>query len=622
MKWCWIGLLLLGSFISEAQIISLFAGTGSTSFSGNGVAAITAGIPNPRGSTFDSYGNYYFADGGGANRIRKIDLSGVITTVAGNGVGGFGGDSGLATSAKLYTPVAVKFDANGNMYIADGGNNRIRKVDRITGIISTIAGTGVSASTGNGGPATVAGLSAPNDICLDKFGNLYISEDYQIRKIDTAGIITAFAGTGSPGYSGDNALATAAQIDLSLGIIADDTGNIYIADNVANVIRKVSTSGIITTFAGNGSPTYTSDGIPAINAQFVPLKIGVDSLNQLYISDGYNERIYRIDLAGIIHVVAGNGVSGYTGNGGLAITAEIHTPAGIAFDACGNLYFPEVNNYRIRKVTFNSGGIPSVIIAATADTVCAGTAAIFTTSVTGSSTFAYNWMVNGSLVGATGSSYTYTPSNGDSVRCIFAGTGQCSGDADTVSSNTLHMVVTPLITPTISVTSPAIAIAGSTVTVTATVVPIAIGSSGYSIKWYDNGVLFATTTTNTTTCTVSAGTNSITATVVPVLGSCYDSATTTGASIAIIKAYNEGIINIATQQPVSIYPNPARNEITVTGSDINAITITNAIGQTLISKDGNAGKVSIDISSLPAGIYLVTVICDNGSRAVSKIVKQ
>ena len=520
MKWWWVGILLLGSFISTSQTITTFAGCGTscTGSIGDGGPAIDAIILDPNGGSFDRYGNYYFAEPTGG-RIRKINTDGIITTVAGGGSGSLG-DGNLATLAVLNEPTTVLVDTFGNLYIADAGNYRVRKVDFSTGIIHTICGNGVEGFSNDGGLADTTQLSIPDNICFDKFGNLYVADqvNLRVRKINTAGIISTFAGSG--GFSvtgtGDGGIATAATFNFIAGVTSDDTGNIYIADYNAGKVRKVDTFGIIHTIAGNGTPTYMGDGVPAIEAQIAPVWLGFNDTGNLFIADKYNRRVYKIDNAGVIHSIAGNGMTGYGGDGGTATTASLDFPAGISFDACGNLYIPDVNNKRIRKVTFNTGGTPSVTIAATADTVCAGTSVTYSASVTGSSTFSYKWIVNGTEVSDTGSSYTYTPLNGDSVRCIFIGTGQCSGDADTVSSNILHMMVTPLITPTISVTSPATAIPDSAVTVTATV---ANAGSGYSIKWYDNDVLFATTSANTATCTVTTGTNSITATVVPVSGS-------------------------------------------------------------------------------------------------------
>jgi len=617
MKWCWVGILLLSSFISNAQAITTFAGGGTVL--GDGGPALDAIVLDPNGGVFDQYGNYYFAEATG-QRVRKISSTGIITTVAGTGSSGFGGDGGLATSALLSSPGSVILDTFGNLYIADANNERIRKVNITTGIITTICGNGTGAFYGDGGPATVAEIWGPASICFDKFGNLYISDiyNYRVRKINTAGTISTFAGSGSFSSTGtgDGGLATAATFNLLDGVISDDTGNIYIADYNAGKVRKVDTNGIITTIAGNGNPAYIGDGLPATEAQLSPGRFGFDNSENLFIADGYNRRVYKIDhTTDILYNVAGNGMTGYSGDGGPATAASIDYPSGASVDACGNLYIPDVNNKRIRKVIFDSTGTPAITISPNPnDTVCAGSLVTYSATVTGSGTFAYKWVVDGTVVSTSGSSYTYTPANGDSVRCVFAGTGLCSGNADTVSSNTVHMVVAPFVTPTVTLSGAATAVVGSTVTVTAT---IAGAGSSYSINWYDNGVLFATTTTPMATYTVTAGTDSITATVIP-SGGCYDSATSAAHTIT---SSNEGVINI-TALPVNIYPNPAHNEVIISGSDIANITITNPIGQTLLSKNTNEAKLSIDISSYPAGIYLIKVTDSKGGKTVSKIVKE
>ena len=356
MKFIIYLLLLSATFQLEGQTIVTFAGTGSTVYSGNGVPASAAGIPDPIGAVFDQYGNYFFADAENSNRIRKIDTNGIITTIAGTGSGGFTGNGGPATNADLYWPTAVKIDRLGNLYICEGNNFVVRRINSSTGYIETFAGIGgVNGFSGDNGLATNAKLYNPQDICFDQKGNLYIADGFndRIRKVDTNNIITTFAGIGSAGMAGDGGAATAAQFSFPGSIVADQYGNIYFSTN-ENTIRKVDTNGIITRIAGTGVPNYVGDNIPATAAQICPIKIGFDSLYQLYMADGFNKRVYMIDLSGILHLVAGNGVTGFSGDGGPATACEFNYPAGITFDYCGNLYIPEPSNRRIRKITFDS----------------------------------------------------------------------------------------------------------------------------------------------------------------------------------------------------------------------------------------------------------------------------
>ena len=604
---------------SGAQLINVFAGGGT--LLGDGGPAIGAEVYDPCSGVFDLAGNYYFASPG-EQRVRKIDVTGIISTVAGTGSVGYNGDSIIATTAQLNEPNGVALDGSGNLFIVEAGNNRVRKLDFTTGLIYTVVGNGTAGFGGDSGPATSAMISDPQCVRFDKFGNMYIGDygNARVRKVTPAGIISTFAGNGIAGFSGNGTLADTGKIGGVEDICVDTSGNVYLADLGNSRVFKINTTGVITTVAGTAiGYLFNGDDIPATTCNLDPYFVCLDDSGYLYIGENQNYRVRKIDAAGIIHTVAGNGILGSSGEGGLAIDAELYHPNGLAFDHCGNLYIPESNNARISKVTFNTSGTPTIGITTPVDTVCAGTAVTFTTSVSGSTTFAYKWVVNGSVVAATGSSYTYTPANGDSVRCILAGTGDCSGAADTVSSNTIHMVVDAPVVPVITLSGTAAAITGSAVTLTASITPVALPTGSYTVKWYNNGTLFSTTTSPITTCTVTTGANNITATIIPAIA-CTDSAAT--AAAFIIKASPEGISTVTAQQQVSIYPNPAHNEIIVTGNGLSIITISNTIGQIVQTRKAAATQERIDISSLPPGIYLVTVTGTDGSRAVSKVIKQ
>ncbi|HYD21234.1 MAG TPA: T9SS type A sorting domain-containing protein, partial [Flavipsychrobacter sp.] len=287
---------------------------------------------------------------------RRIDVNGIITTIAGTGVAGYNGDGGLADTSKLWIPSSVTLDSVGNIFIADGSNNRVRKIDAGTGIISTIAGTGVQGFGGDNGPALSAMLSGPNDICFDKFGNLYVSDanNFRIRKINPSGVITTVVGTGLPGYNGDNIQAATAQLYTCRGVATDSSGNLYIAEMSGNRVRKVDiSSGLISTIAGTGIPNYNGDSIQGTAANIGPMRVAFDMNWVLYIVDNYNNRIRKIDQNGVIYTVVGNGIEAFGGDGGLAMAASLNSPSGIIFDTCNNLYITEVNQGRIRKVTYN-----------------------------------------------------------------------------------------------------------------------------------------------------------------------------------------------------------------------------------------------------------------------------
>ncbi|EDN72014.1 NHL repeat protein [Beggiatoa sp. SS] len=242
-------------------ISPLSAGDGNLGFAGDGGPATAAQLNSPLGMGIDSAGNLYIADTEN-HRIRKIDSSGNISTVAGDGNRGYSGDGAAAVSAKLNNPMWVSLDSAGNLYIADTGNNVVRKLDIASGNISTVAGDSSVGVAGDGGPATAAQLSYPTGIDIDTAGNLYIadSSNHRIRKVDTTGNITTIAGDGTPGFAGDGKIATAAQLNAPTQVMVDSTGQVYIADTSNHRIRKVSTDNIITTMAGDGNGGYSGDG--------------------------------------------------------------------------------------------------------------------------------------------------------------------------------------------------------------------------------------------------------------------------------------------------------------------------------------------------------------------------
>ena len=342
--------------------ISTVAGTGTRGFSGDGGAATSARLSFPRGVAVDGAGNLYIADASN-HRIRKVDTSGNISTVAGTGTSSFGGDGGAATSATLNSPRGVALDSSGNLYIADASNHRIRKVDATTGVISTVAGTGMSGFGGDSSAATSAMLQSPEGVVLDSAGNLYIADTFnrRIRKVDaTTGVISTVAGTGTEGFGGDGGAAASAPLSFPEGVALDSSGNLYIADYGNHRIRKVDAStGNISTVAGM---TFSGDGGAATSATLgSPQGIALDSAGNLYIADDIDNRIRKVDAStGIISTVAGAGMFGFGGDGGAAASATLNSPEGVALDGSGNLYIADYGNHRIRKVDASTGIISTV----------------------------------------------------------------------------------------------------------------------------------------------------------------------------------------------------------------------------------------------------------------------
>ena len=328
------------------------AGTGKRGFSGDGGPAVDAQLARPHGLAVDPDGNLYIADVSN-HRIRRVDPSGTITTIAGTGTRGYSGDDGPAVRAQLQFPRGVAVDRAGDLYISDSNNRRIRQVDP-SGIITTFAGTGEEGPGGDGGPAVQAAIGTTERVTVDRTGNLYFSVDshFSIRRVDPSGTITTYArdagGVGSD--VGDGGPAVEASLKQPQGVAVDGEGNLYIADMGNDRIRRVDPSGIITTFAGIGEyGGGLGDGGPAVEASLVePQGVAVDGEGNLYIADTGNDRIRRVDSSGTITTIAGTGTRGYSGDNGPAVQAQLRAPRDVAVDADGNIYIADTLNHCVR----------------------------------------------------------------------------------------------------------------------------------------------------------------------------------------------------------------------------------------------------------------------------------
>ena len=329
-----------------AQNIITVAGNGTDAMPVNGALAISSPMLHPVEVAVDGKGNIYFADS--IYYVYRINQEGIINLVAGSGISGFFGDGGPATNAQFgEIPIHIAADKYGNIYICDPENSRVRKVDTF-GIISTIAGSTTATSIGDGGPATAA-IVVPYSIATDIRGNVYIGEFRvgYIRKIDASGIITTIGGNGTTIFSGDGGPATDAGI-VANEMTADSNGNLFFIDYDYR-IRKISNSGIVTTIGGTGTSGFSGDGGAATSAELFAGAIVAGKYNSLYFSDE-SHRIREIDSNGLINTIAGNGIAGYTGDGGTATDAEINIPGGIAIDYGNNIYFGDETNLVIRKI--------------------------------------------------------------------------------------------------------------------------------------------------------------------------------------------------------------------------------------------------------------------------------
>ena len=430
-------LSVIFSLQANAQIISTVAGTGTSSYSGDGGQATSAELTLPTAVTTDASGNIYIADFGNSS-LRKVNTSGIITTIAGNGGEGFSGDGGQATAAQLDSLAGVTVDAAGNIYITDTYNYRIRKINTL-GTITTIAGNGTLGYSGDGGQATNAQLNLPNGgVAIDAAGNIYIADlnNSCVRKINTLGIISTIAGNNfagtSGGFSGDGGQATAAALSNVAAIAFDAAGNLYISDSYNNRIRKIDISGIITTVAGIGSYGLSGDGGQATNAQLsAPVGITFDSAGNLYIADQSNNAIRMVNTIGIISTIAGgSGSNVFNGDGGLATNAGLGGPMGVAFDGLGNLYIADYFSNRIRKVS------PALAITVNSPPlICGGT----TTNLTSSGATTYSWSPATGLSATTGSTVVASPT----VSTSYTVTG-FSGAAAGIAISTVTVDLPPV----------------------------------------------------------------------------------------------------------------------------------------------------------------------------------
>ncbi|MCP4692037.1 MAG: hypothetical protein GY859_28590, partial [Desulfobacterales bacterium] len=336
-------------------VIDAFAGSGDKGYSGNNGSALDADMYNPAQVVLEAGGNIYIPDARN-HCIRKVDANGVITRIAGVGMPLFFGDGGAARTAGLSLPSGLAADSSGNLYVADNGNHRIRKITP-GGIISTIVGTGEAGFSGDNGPAVNAKIYNPSNVEFDAAGALYFSDtsNHRVRKVDPEGIITTVAGNGSADFAGDNGPAIDAELHAPAGIALDSLGNLFIADFLNFRIRKVDVEGVITTIAGVGTEGYSGDGGPAVNAELSgPVGVALGVSGNLYIAERGNDCIREVDAAGVITTVVGNGTRGDQGDGGPAADAELNSPISVTVDPAGNLYIADFDNHRVRKVTYKA----------------------------------------------------------------------------------------------------------------------------------------------------------------------------------------------------------------------------------------------------------------------------
>ena len=506
-------------FVTSPNIYT-YAGNGTSGYTGDGGGATFAELYNPNGVAVDNNGNVFIADWGNSV-IREVNASGIMSTIAGESYG-YGGDGGLAIYANLFYPTDVVTDDSGYIYIADAGNNRIRKID-LSGIITTIAGNGTPGYSGDGGLATMAEINYPSGIAIDSNGNIYIADYYNscIRMVTKSGIISTIAGNGSFAYTGDGGPAIDATLGYVNSVAVDRKNNVYISDGFNHCIRKVDSLGIINTIAGNGILGNNGDGGVATSAElYFPYGLRVDTFGNLFIADADNSNIREVNNVGIITTIAGN-YFGYGGDGSVAYTAEMNYPHGIAVSKNGNIYIADIYNYVVRSIGiapiiinnppyFINGYYQSISVCENttndisydlsiidADAGQTETWSVSSPPANGTVNASYSSTSTGGSITPAG--LTYTPSIG------FNGTDAFTiqvNDGFTTNYTTINVTVNPIPTITVTPTSPTICYGSDTV-LTASGGISYMWNPGTSLSSATSPTVIATPTT-TTTYTVTA----------------------------------------------------------------------------------------------------------------------
>jgi DNA-binding beta-propeller fold protein YncE len=349
-------ILILGwvsvSLSQSSGTISTVTGTGSCGFSGDGGPASSAKVNGPNGLATDRAGHLYIADVGN-HVVRKVTPTGMITTFAGTGAPGFDGDNQPAGKAQLATPAGVAVDLSGRyLYIADNGHHRIRQVDLQTNRITTVAGTGTPGFSGDGGWAIQAQLSSPSAVAVDTLGNFYIADvgNRRVRRVDSSGLITTFAGTGQRLSCGDGGPAKQACFKNPVALAVGLTGEVFVADNEDHRVRRIDPSGIITTIAGNGLFNPPNPGPAKDSSVKWPQGLAINAAGNLYISDFASNIVLMLSRDGNLTLVAGTSTPGFSGDGGPATRAMLNGPSGLAVDSFGNLFISDSLNCRVRRL--------------------------------------------------------------------------------------------------------------------------------------------------------------------------------------------------------------------------------------------------------------------------------
>jgi hypothetical protein len=593
-------------------------------YSGDGGPATAAGIGvAPYGLVLDRQGNLYVSVRSN-HCIRKIDTSGTITRYAGTGTAGYSGDGGAATAAQLDNPYFMALDSADNLYVAEVEGSKVRRIDRNTGLITTVAGTGMRIERGNGGPATAASIRYAVAICFDQHQNMYISTGVcTIRKVSAAsGIITNYAGdTTLPlAYSGDGGLASSAKFMFIMGICVDTGDNLLISGDTRLRSINLQTQ-IVTTIAGNDSALYNGEGLTATAANIGAWSVSCDRYNNIFLGDQVNHRLRMVNRASnTVHTLMGTGTRGSSIDGAQADTSKLNMATQIYVDPCGNIYFSDNNIISVvKKITYPYGNKAEVVIAAQGgNRLCYGMPVSFRAfAPLAGSSGRYQWRVNGTNTGPNSPTFTYTPTNGDVVDCILTSSLYCVvNPMDT--SNAISMTVFSLSPVSLTISGTTLASVGDTVTLTAAIIGTGLG--GYRISWLNRGVLQDTTTTATYRYVKGAGNDTITAILTSQSRNCYDSA----YSNPHVVVRNTVGIAIPIKSSITLWPNPTGNVLHYSGlTHTGTLTVTDLAGRQLLSTTLPSPTGTADLTPLTPGHYLLHLTdTQTGERVVRKVEKR
>jgi len=618
---------LLTATLSIGQTMSTYSGTGVAGFSGDGGAATLATMRQPNGIATDAAGNVYVTDNTN-HRIRKITTAGIITTIAGTGVPGYDAlhEGAVATTAFINLAAGIDVDAAGNIYIADLGNNTIRKINT-AGNITTIAGTpSVAGYSGDGGAATAARLSAPMDVAVDAAGNVYIADqgNHCIRKVSTAGIISTLCGNGliGLGAAGDGGPAVSAKLNLPHSLDVDGAGNIYISDYGNNRIRMINTSGNINTIVGAvGLPYgYTGDGGPATAARiYYPEGLDVDNSGNLYFCDWSNHAVRKVGTSGIINTIAGTGTSGASGDGGLATLALLNRPMAVAVRASdGDVLIADGDNNKVRKIKvgdapFFTSGLSKTLTVCPVEFTTLDTA-LRVDDINIGETLTWSGVdlpSNGTLVASystssTGSTVipagiTYAPFTG------FVGLDTFSVRVtDGIFSDTITIYVQSLGNPDPGIITGADSVCpGMTITLANTVA----GGS-----WSSSNTALATVSAGGVVAGVAAGSVTISYTVT---NFCMSTSATYSvrvlATVPCISAVADAALS--NKNSVTVQPNPSNGNFSIliqsATNTPSQVAIYDVMGRKLAEYNVIAGKTTVLSFDGAPGIYMLMVTGNN-----------